>query len=126
MNAIPWWCGERASMDFMTLSLPEATYVYMGLAIQRLLRSSSLLRLAPIMLTLWSLVLLTRAGRQRGGYGTLMGYVCAHFVILALFWPEATVFARRLTQTVDVSQVGSYAASQDPNAEVVTAQDTGQ
>ena len=72
-------------MDFMTLSLPEATYVYMGLAIQALIRSSSLLRVTPIMLTLWSLVVLTRAGRQRHGYGTLGSYVCAHFVILALF-----------------------------------------
>jgi len=43
-----------------------------------------------------------------------------------LFWPEIIPSGQDAVRTTDPSQVASYAASQDPGAQVVTAQDTGQ
>jgi len=98
----------------------------MGLAIQALVRSSPL-RIAPRVLVLvWTLVLLWRAQGRPGGYRAVVGYVGTCLVLCILFWPEAVSFGRGIGRTTDATQVASYAASQDPGAEVITAQDTGQ
>jgi hypothetical protein len=112
-------------MDFYGLSLPEASYLYMGLAIQALLRGSSLRHLPGILALLWGLVLVWRAPRTRGGYSTVLGYVGTSLVLCVLFWPEAVPWGRAVTGTVDPANVASYAASQDPEAALVTADETG-
>src|SRR5207244_670472 len=81
-------------MDFLALSLPEAAYLYMGLAIQALVRSSSLRQLPRVLVLGWTLVLLWRAQGRPGGYRTLCGYVGTCLVLLILFWPEAVPFGR--------------------------------
>ena len=113
-------------MDFLTLSLPEASALYMGLAIQALLRASSLRHLPLVMVLVWSLVLFWRAQGRRGGYKTVAGYLGTSLLLLILFWPEVTLFGQVVGRTTDPTQVASYAASQDPGAEVVTAADTSQ
>jgi hypothetical protein len=113
-------------MDFLALSLPEAAYLYMGLAIQAFVRQSSLRVLPGTMVLLWTLVLLWRAHRRPGGYQAVLGYGLTCLVLLILFWPEAVVFGRLVGRTTDASKVASYAATQDEGAEVITAEDTGQ
>src|SRR5712691_3512631 len=108
------------------MSLPEAAYLYLGLAIQSLVRTSSLRQLPRVMVLLWTLVLLWRAGDHPGGYKAVIGYVATSLVLCVLFWPEAVPFGRILERTTAPEQVASYAATQDGAAEVVTAADTGQ
>jgi hypothetical protein len=113
-------------MDFYGLSLPEASYLYMGLAIQALLRGSSLRHLPGIMALLWCLVLWWRAPGRPGGPKAVVGYLGTSLILCVLFWPEAVPYGRLVTDTVDPSRVASYAASQDPDAALVTAADAGQ
>ena len=113
-------------MDFLALSLPEAAYLYMGLAIQALLRQSSLRQLPRVLVLVWTLVLVWRAQGRPGGYRAVVGYVGTCLVLLILFWPECVPFGRLAGRATDPTQIASYAASQDPGAEIVTAQDTGQ
>jgi hypothetical protein len=113
-------------MDFLTLSLPEAAYMYMGLAIQALVRQSSLRQLPRVIVLLWTLVLLWRAHGRPNGYRTVGGYLSTSLILCILFWPEAVPFGRYGGRTTDPSQIASYAASQDPAAEIMTAADTGQ
>src|SRR5919204_3834219 len=113
-------------MDFLALSLPEAAYLYMGLAIQALLRQSSLRQLPRVLVLVWTLVLVWRAQGRPGGYRAVVGYVGTCLVLLILFWPECVPFGRLAGRTTDPTQVASYAASQDPGAEVITAADTNQ
>src|SRR5712691_10226360 len=98
-------------MDFLTLSLPEASSLYMGLAIQALLRASSLRHLPLVMVLVWSLVLFWRAQGRRGGYKTVAGYLGTSLLLLILFWPEVTPFGQVVGRTTDPTQVASYAAS---------------
>jgi hypothetical protein len=60
-------------MDFLALSLPEAASLYMGLALQALVRSSSLRQLPRVMVLVWTLVLIWRAHGRPGGYRTVCG-----------------------------------------------------
>lgn len=113
-------------MEFLTLSLPEAAYLYMGLAIQGILRTSSLRWLPAAIITLWAVHLLVKWARRRASAAELVGYLLASAAVLALFWPEATLFGRDRGRQVTPDQVASYAAEQDDSATVVTAEDTGQ
>lgn len=110
-------------MDFLVLSLPEAAYLYTGLAIQALARG--LLKGVPAtVVLLWTLLLVWRASQQRLPWRGVLGYVATCLVLLILFWPEALIFGRVVGQATDPTRVGSYAAQQDPDAEVLTAGDT--
>lgn len=112
-------------MDFLTLSLPEAMYLYMGLAIQALTRG--LLRSVPgTVVLLWTLVLMWRASQQRLPWRSVLSYVVTCLLLMILFWPEAVKVGRVVGRTTDPSKVGSYAAQQDPDAEIVTAEETEQ
>ena len=75
---------------------------------------------------LWTLVLLWRAqpAACRAAVGPV-GYLGTSLVLLILFWPEAVPFGR-VVGDHRPAQVASYAAQQDPEAEVITAEDTGQ
>src|SRR5207245_7756747 len=95
-------------MDFLALSLPVARYVKLGLAIQALVRSSSLRQLPHVMVLVWTLVLLWRAHGRPGGYRTVWGYVGTCLVLLILFWPEAVPFGRLAGRTTAPTQVPSY------------------
>ena len=112
-------------MDFLALSLPEAAYLYMGLAIQALVRQSSLRQLPRVVVLVWTLVLLWRAQGRPDGYRALVGYLGTSLLLCILFWPEAVPFGRVVGRTTAPTQIASYAASQDPGAEVITADDTG-
>lgn len=111
------------------LSLPEATGLYMGLALQHLLRvSGGFGRWAPVLLVLLGSMRLL-AGRVRGpgmrNPLTQTGiYLGVSSLILLLFWPEASRFGVA-SHLLDASQVASYAAAQDPQAIIITAADTG-
>jgi hypothetical protein len=98
----------------------------MGLAIQALLRLSSLRHLPVVMVLLWTLVLTWRADGREEGWKGVVGYGGASLLLLILFWPEIVPFGRAPGRMTDPGQIASYAASQDPGAQVVTAQDTGQ
>ena len=112
-------------MDFLALSLPEAAYLYMGLAIQALVRQSSLRQLPRVVVLVWTLVLVWRAQGRPDGYRTVVGYLGTSLLLCILFWPEAVPFGRVVGRTTAPTQIASYAASQDPGAEVITADDTG-
>jgi hypothetical protein len=112
-------------MEFLTQSLPEAAYLYTGLALQALTRGA-LRHLPAAIVILNTMVLLTRSGLGSDPrlFARALGYLCTSTIILILFWPEAVGrFGRGAA--LDATQVGSYAALQDPGARVLTAQDTG-
>jgi hypothetical protein len=112
-------------MEFVTQSLPEAAYLYTGLALQALTRGA-LRHLPAAIVIVNTMVLLTRSGLARDDrlVARALGYFCTSAFILILFWPEAVGRFGRAA-TLDATQVGSYAALQDPRARVLTAQDTG-
>lgn len=112
-------------MDFVVPSLPEAAYLYTGLALQALVRGT--LRVLPQVLVLvTTMTLIVRGGMQqeRAPLGRAVGYVLVSLLLLVLFWPEAVRFGRGGTSTAP-DQVASYAAQQDGNATVITAADSG-
>jgi hypothetical protein len=113
-------------MDFLALSLPEAAYLYLGLALQALVRASSLRLLPTSIVIVATLYLWTRGGMggQRGWAARVVGYAFVSTLILILFWPEAIRLAGVPGET-DPDRVASYAAMQDPGAVVITASDTG-
>jgi hypothetical protein len=114
-------------MELLTLSLPEASFLYLGLAIQTLLRTSALGRSVGRIVLVWLFVLLWRAvGRDWTAYKPLLGFTIATLLLCALFWPEILPFGQVVTRPLDAHQVGAYAAQQDPQAIVTTAADTGQ
>jgi hypothetical protein len=113
-------------MDFVTLSIPESLYLYMGLAVQAIVRASTLWKVPGSMVLLWAIVLLWRAPGRAGGYKSVLGYVGTSLILLIAFWPEAVPYGRLTTSSTAATQVASYAASQDEGAEVVTAEDTAQ
>ena len=115
-------------IDYTVMGLPEATGLYLGLALQHLIRVSVLGRWAPIVLILIGCMrLLTgRAGTHETGYGLKQAawYLGLSSLILILFWPEASRFSLG-SHLLDASQVASDAAQKDPQALIVTAADTG-
>ena len=112
-------------MEFLTLSLPETFFFYTGLAIQLILRAS--MRYLPGTIVLCGLgVLCVHALRRRGSWLDVLLYFLGCVLICLLFWPEASIFGDAAGYTVNADQIGSYAAVQDPQATVVTAEDTGQ
>ena len=63
---------------------------------------------------------------RAGGFRKVGGYLGTSLLLCILFWPEAVPFGRAVGRTTAPAQVASYAASQDPGAEIMTAEDTGQ
>jgi hypothetical protein len=110
------------------LSLPEATGLYLGLALQYVLRASALGRWAPVLLMLIGIMtLLSKHWQYPEGphLKRVLLYVALSTMLLMLFWPEASRFGRARLM-MDSSQVASYTASQDPQATVLTAGDLGE
>ena len=115
-------------MEFLVLSLPEAKLLYMGLAAQALVRQSGLRKGVYVMVLGWTLLLILRAVRshQPSEYTKPIGYFMTCLLLAGLFWPETTPFGRGAGRPVTAAQVASYAATQDPEAEIITAEDTGE
>lgn len=112
-------------MDFVVPSLPEAAYLYTGLALQALVRGT--LRVLPQVMVLAATIgMIARGGlrQERAALGRAVGYVLMACLILVLFWPEAVRFGRAGVSTAP-DQVASYAAQQDARATVITAADSG-
>jgi hypothetical protein len=112
-------------MDFLLLSLPEATYLYFGLAIQALVRASPLRHLPWILVLVGTMRLLLRLERQ-GGAKDVVLYLLLSLALTILFWPECSLIGGISGQPTTPDQVASYAALQDPDATVVTAGSTNQ
>lgn len=113
-------------MDFYALSLPEAAYLYAGLAVQALIRG--VCRFLPaVLVTVMTLRLLGQGGltADRRTLGRVVGYVATSALILVLFWPEAVGRLGGVSGQLEARRVGSWAAANDPDAAIVTAQDTG-
>ena len=101
-------------MDFLALSLPEAAYLYMGLAIQALVRQSSLRQLPRVLVLVWTLVLVWRAQGRPDGYRTLVGYLGTSLMLCILFWPEAVPFGRSVGRTTAPTQISVAPPSLPP------------
>ena len=114
-------------MDFFALSLPEAAYLYEGLAVQALFRNSSLRLIPAVIVIIAIFVLLGRSHLQgdRRPLGRVVGYGCASTLILILFWPEAVGRLGGIHGQTSPHLVASYAATQDVGATIMTAQATG-
>jgi hypothetical protein len=114
-------------MDFLALSLPEAAYLYAGLAVQALLRSSSLRLLPAVIVIIAIFYLLSRGGLNvpQRAYAPVIGYASVSTLILVLFWPEAVGRLGGINSQTSPHQTASYAATQDPGAVILTAQATG-
>jgi hypothetical protein len=115
-------------MDYMVLTLPEATGLYMGLALQAAMRNSSLAYAPYILMVLGGLHLLWRVphlDRPGVGIGIDLGsYAVISLVLVAVFWPEITPFGQ--VHPLQASAVASYTASQDEQATMHTAAETGE
>jgi hypothetical protein len=114
-------------MDFFALSLPEAAYLYEGLAVQALFRSSSLRVIPAVIVIMAIFVLLGRSNLHgdRRPIGRVVGYGFASTLLLILFWPEAVGRLGGIHGQTSPNLVASYAATQDAGATIITAQATG-
>jgi hypothetical protein len=111
-------------MEYFVLSLPEATFLYLGLAIQTVLRQTILRHIVAVIIASVVLTLLVRhAGTARPLRPALL-YGVVSLGLCILFWPDITPFGRQALPHLEATQVASYAASQYADAEVITAADT--
>lgn len=111
-------------MDFLGLTLPEASYLFLGLGIQDVLRHSSLAILPTLIMVATTVFMMVRHHGQEKHGRIVAGYLVTCLLLEGLFWPE-TLIVSSGTPTTDASQVASYIAQRDGEADVVTAQDTG-
>lgn len=118
-------------MDYYVLSLPEATGLYLGLALQAMIRRSTLASWVPyLLITVGSLSVYTQTLLHTGGkagvaLARMVVYIAVCFGLCTLFWPEVSRFSPVNARRLSAMQVASYAASQDDQATIVTAADTG-
>ena len=110
----------QVSVQYRTLTLVESAYLYAGLALQSVLRLSSLRQLPQLIVACGVVWLLYRrvTGPQPQPLAGVVAYVISCAVILVLFWPEAAPrFFAPLTTRVFPGAVTSYVAER--NAMVV-------
>ena len=110
----------QLSVQYRTLTLVESAYLYSGLALQSVLRLSSLRQLPQIVIACGVVWLLYRrvTGPHPQPLAGVVAYVVSCSVILVLFWPEAAPrFFSPLTTRVFPGAVTSYVAER--NAMVV-------
>ena len=103
MRFLFWWgltfgvlLGAPAlawGQDYQTLTLAEAAYLHSGLAMQALLRNSSLRHLPQVIMvccTIWLLYRRVASARPQPLAG-IVAYLVSCGIILTLFWPEAAI-----------------------------------
>jgi len=103
-------------VQYRTLSLVESAYLYSGLALQAMLRLSSLRHLPQVIMvscTMWLVYRRVTSPRPQPFAG-IVAYVISCGIILVLFWPEAAprFFGVTLTQ-VFPGAVTSYVAERN-------------
>ena len=114
-----------AQARYTMLTTAEAAYLFSGLALQTMLRNSSLRHLPQVIIvccTMWLLYRRVTSPRPQPITG-IVAYVLSCGIILVLFWPEAAPRFMRM-QVVSPWGVVSYVATQNgmPN---VNAQQSG-
>ncbi len=106
----------QVSVEYQTLTLVESAYLYSGLAMQSILRLSSLRQLPQIIIAcgvVW-LVYRRMTTAQPQPLAGVVAYVISCSVILVLFWPEAAPkFFTPLTTRVFPGAVTSYVAQRN-------------
>ena len=105
----------QAVVQYRTLSLVESAYLYSGLALQQLLRASSLRHLPQVIMvscTIWLVYRRVTSPRPQPFAG-IVAYLVSCGIILVLFWPEAAPrYTSGLTQ-VFPGAVTSYVAERN-------------
>ena len=88
LPALAW---AQVSVQYQTLTLVESAYLYSGLALQSVLRLSSLRQLPQAIMACGVVWLLYRrvTGPHPQPLAGVVAYVVSCAVILVLFWPEA-------------------------------------
>ena len=93
--AAVWVPEVWAQADYSTLTRTDADYLYMGIAMQQLLRQSPTLRFVPaVIVTCCLLYMLLRRAVDLNPepLAAVFAYFGTTLVILTLFWPETTNF----------------------------------
>ena len=112
--AVAWAQG------YELLTLAEAAYVYSGLEVQEVLRSSSLRHLPQVIMVsciIWLVYRRVTSPRPQPITG-IVAYVVSCGLILVLFWPEAAPRFLTVRVTVPSGGVTSYIAVQNGMANV--------
>ena len=107
------------SVQYQTLTLVESAYLYSGLALQSVLRLSSLRQIPQIIVACSVAWLLYRrvTGPHPQPLAGVVAYVLSCSVILVLFWPEAAPrFFAPLTTRVFPGAVTSFVAQRNAMA----------
>ena len=106
----------QVSVQYQTLTLVESAYLYSGLALQSILRLSSLRQLPQAIVAcgvVWLLYRRLTTSHPQPLAG-IVAYVISCSVILVLFWPEAAPrFFSPLTTRVFPGAVTSYVAQRN-------------
>ena len=106
----------QVSVQYQTLTLVESAYLYSGLALQSILRLSSLRQLPQAIVACGVVWLLYRrlTTSHPQPFAGIVAYVISCSVILVLFWPEAAPrFFSPLTTRVFPGAVTSYVAQRN-------------
>ena len=114
LPALAWAQG------YEMLTLAEAAYVYSGLEVQEVLRSSSLRHLPQVIMggcIIWLVYRRVTSPRPQPIAG-IVAYVVSCGLILVLFWPEAAPRFLTVRATIPSGGVTSYIAVQNGMANV--------
>ena len=112
--AVAWAQG------YETLTLAEAAYLYSGLEVQEMLRSSSLRQLPQVIMvccTIWLVYRRVTSPRPQPIAG-IVAYLISCGLILVLFWPEAAPRFLTVRTVIPAGGVTSYIAVQNGMANV--------
>ena len=113
---LPALALAQVSVEYQTLTLVESAYLYSGLAMQSVLRLSSLRQLPQIIIAssvVW-LVYKRMTTAQPQPLAGVVAYVVSCTIIVVLFWPEAAPrFFTPLTTRVFPGAVTSYVAQRN-------------
>ena len=113
---LPALALAQISVEYQTLTLVESAYLYSGLAMQSVLRLSSLRQLPQIIIAssvVW-LVYKRMTTAQPQPLAGVVAYVVSCTIIVVLFWPEAAPkFFTPLTTRVFPGAVTSYVAQRN-------------
>ena len=114
---LPALASAQVTVQYRTLTIVESAYLYSGLALQSVLRASSLRQLPQVIVACGVVWLLYRrlTGPHPQPLAGVVAYVINCTVILVLFWPEAAprFFASPMTTRVFPGAVTSYVAQRN-------------
>ena len=113
---LPAFAWSQVAVQYRTLSLAEAAYLYSGVAMQAILRASSLRHLPQVIMiccTIWLVYRRVTVSHPQP-LMSVVAYLLSCGIILVLFWPEAAprFFGVTLTR-VFPGAVTSYVAEKN-------------